>query len=158
GRRRAQTACKQSYRFDGLAPAVYEVFATLPDGSASGFIELALEQDSDAGTVQVMQLPAVDIETRSANTGAPVDTPVVLTGRGRDLSEIEDANEIKGPRTALAPGHWEFRARVPTGQYVESVASLRGPVRRPWKAERPSDWYDAFIEPRFPSRIRIAVS
>ena len=158
GRRRAQTACKQSYRFDGLAPAVYEVFATLPDGSASGFIELALEQDSDAGNVQVMQLPSVDTEIRSAGSGSVIDTPVVLTGRRQDLSETEDAHEIKGPRTALAPGHWEFRARVPAGQYVQSIASMRGPIRRPLKAERPSDWYDVFIEPRFPSRIRITVN
>jgi hypothetical protein len=158
GRRRTQTACKERYRFDGLAPAVYEVFATLPDGSASGFIELALEQDSDAATVQVMQLPTVDIEVRRAGTGSAIDTPVVLAGRRQDLSETEAAHEIKGPRTTLAPGHWEFRARVPAGQYVESIASLRGPVRRSLKAERPSDWYDVFIEPRMPSRIRITVS
>lgn len=36
GRRRTQTACPVGgYKFEGLAPAVYEVLAKLPDGSAS---------------------------------------------------------------------------------------------------------------------------
>lgn len=105
-----------------------------------------------------MQLPMVEIEVRRAGSGSVLDMPFVLMGRRQDLSETEAAREIKGPRTALAPGHWEFRARVPAGQYVESIAAMRGAVRRPPKAERPSDWYDIFIEPRVPSRIRITVS
>ncbi len=42
--------------------------------------------------------------------------------------------------------------------YVESITNFRGAPRRPWKAERVSDWYEVFIEPRFPSRIRITLS
>src|SRR5216683_394792 len=58
GRRRAQTSCPLgSYQFQGLAPGAYEVFATLQDASASGFIELFLDHDLDAGNVSIMQVP-----------------------------------------------------------------------------------------------------
>jgi hypothetical protein len=86
------------------------------------------------------------------------DFPVKLIGRRQDQSEIEPAREITGRSTTLVPGHWEFRAQVPAGQFVESITNIRSAPRRPWKAERPSDWYDVFIEPHSPSRIRITVS
>jgi protocatechuate 3,4-dioxygenase beta subunit len=159
GRRRTQTVCPVGgYRFEGLAPAVYEVFATLPDGAASGFTELFLDRDSEAGNVQVTQAPTVDIEVRRAGSNTVADIPVRLTGRRQDLSETETEQEITRPRATLAPGHWELRAHTPAGQYVESIVNLRGSSRRPWKAERASDWYEVFIETRSSSRIRITVS
>ncbi len=158
GRLRTQTFCKGGYRFDGLAPAVYEVFATVRDGAASGFIELFLDRNNEAGHVQVMQLPAVDIEVRMAGSKSIIDIPLRLTGRRQDQSETETEHEIRGPRTTLAPGHWELRARPPDGQYVESIIHQRGSPRRQWKPERASDWYEVFIEPRFPSRMTITVS
>jgi hypothetical protein len=160
GRRRTQTDCPLPgvYLFEGLAPSVYEVFATLRDSSASGYTELFLDQDSDSGNVQVMQVPSVDIEIRRAGSNAVADIPVKLRGRRQDQSESEPSREIPGPRTTLAPGHWEFQAQAPPGTYVESIANFRGAPRRPWKAERVSDWYEVFIEPRSPSRIRITIS
>lgn len=74
GRRRTQASCKDPYRFDGLAPGACEVFATLADGAATGFIELFVDHDSDAANVQVMRLPIVEIEVRAAS-GAVLDTP-----------------------------------------------------------------------------------
>src|SRR5207237_7325888 len=54
GRHSTQSACPHGeYRFEGLAPAVYEVFATLQDGSASGFIELFIYQVTISVNVQV---------------------------------------------------------------------------------------------------------
>ncbi len=159
GRRRTQTACPVGgYKFQGLAPGVYEVFATLQDGSVSGFTELFLDRDSDAGNVQVMQAPTVDIEVRRAGSNAVADIPLTLTGRRQDLSEAEAEREIGRPRTTLAPGHWELRAHPPAGQYVDSIDNLRAAPRRPWKAERASDWFEVFIETRSSSRIRITVS
>ena len=87
-----------------------------------------------------------------------MDIPVTLIGRRQDVAETEAARDIARPVANLAPGHWEFRARVPTGQYVESITASRGPSRRPIKAERAADWFEIFIEPRFPARIRITVS
>jgi protocatechuate 3,4-dioxygenase beta subunit len=160
GRRRTRSSCpKGSYQFEGLAPAVYEVYATLEDGTAAGFIELFLDQDNIAGTVQVMQSPAVEFEVRRpGSNNVAADIPLTLIGRRQDVAETDASREISQPRTTLAPGHWEFRAQVPAGQYVESIANVRNPPRRTWKAERSSDWYDVFIEQRAPSRIRITVS
>jgi hypothetical protein len=158
GRRSTQTTCKNRYQFDGLAPAAYEVLATTQDTAASGFIELFLDRNSDSGNVQVLQVPTVAIDVRRAGSNTVADTPVTLLGRRQDLAETEASREIKGPRTTLVPGNWEFSAHVPAGQYVESIASLPAAPRRPWKAARASDWYEAFIEPRFPSTIRITVS
>jgi hypothetical protein len=104
------------------------------------------------------QAPAVDIEVRRADSGAVADIPIRLTGRRHDLSETEAGQEITLPRTTLAAGNWELRAHIAAGQYVESITNLRGAPRRPWKAERSTDWYDVFIEARLPARIRITVS
>jgi hypothetical protein len=35
---------------------------------------------------------------------------------------------------------------------------MRGPLRRSWSPQPPADWYDVFIQPRYPSRIRVQVS
>jgi hypothetical protein len=159
GRRRTQSICPVGeYQFEGLAPAVYEVFATLQNGASAGFIELFLDGDSSKGNVQITQAPTVDFEVRRAGSNTPADIPIALGGRRQDLSETEPWQEIARPRATLAPGHWEFRAQAPSGQYVESIVNLRGAPRRPGRAERPSDWYEAFIEARMGSRIRITVS
>ena len=153
GRHQANSVCPVGgYQFDGLAPGVYEVFATLPDGSAAGFIELFLDRDYGSGTVQVTKSPIVDIEVRRA------DIAVALSGRRQDMSEGDAPHDIARPRATLTPGHWEMRARVPPGQYVESIDNLRSAPRRPGKAERAADWFEVFIESRGPARIRITVS
>ncbi len=159
GRQSTRSGCpKGTYQFDGLAPAVYEVYVTLEDGTAAGFIELFLDQDNTAGTVQVMQLPSVEFEIRRPGSNAVADVPVTLIGRRQDVAETESSRDIPRGRTTLAPGHWEFRAQVPPGQFVESIVNMRVPPRRPWKAERASDWFDVFIEQRATSRVRITVS
>ncbi len=158
GRRGTQAVCKGRYRFDGLAPGVYEVTATLLDASASGFVDLALDQDSESGNVQVLRLPDVDIEVRRPGSSSPAGIPFTLTARRVNLAETEPEREIMGSHTVLAPGYWELRAHVPRGQYVESIVNLRSNTRRAWKAVSDSDWFEVFIEPRTPARIRITVS
>lgn len=159
GRKRSQTSCpKGGYLFDGLAPGVYEVFAMREDNMAAGFLELFVDHNMDSGHVQVLQLPTIDIEVRRAGSSSAAGIPVTLVGHRQDLSETETENVIKMPRTTLAPGHWEFRARVPSGQFVESITNLQAAPRRPWKAERDANWYDTFVDSRGYSRIRITVS
>jgi hypothetical protein len=149
GRRSTQAFCpKGEYRFEGLAPAAYEVYATMTDGSASGFTEIYLDHDTEAGNVQVMKTPVAEIEVQRAGSAGAADSGVTLIGRRQDMSETEAERPIRGSRAALAPGHWEMRARVPRGEYVESIANLWRAPRRPWKAEHPADWFDVFIEPR----------
>lgn len=157
GRRRTQTVCKAGYSISGLSPGAYEVFATLPDGSAAGFIEIQVEQSTDAANVQVIQIPATDIEVRRAGSSAAVNIPVTLIGRRQDLSETEPPREITASRAILAPGHWEFRARAPEGYYVESISNIFG-YRRGTRQQRLPDSFDVFIEYRAAARIRVVVS
>jgi hypothetical protein len=158
GRRNTKAGCPGGYQFDQLAPAVYEVFAEQETGSATGFVELFLDRDFDAANVHVTELPELDIDIRRAGTNSIVDVPVRLSGRRQDMSESGIAKEITGSRVNLAPGHWEFRAQPPAGQFVESVVNQLSRPRRPWKAERADDWFEVFIDPVLRSRIRITVS
>jgi hypothetical protein len=158
GRRRAQTGCSYAYVFEGLAPAVYELSASLQGSTAAGFVELFVDRDTDSANIQILQLPTVELEVRRAGSNSAADIPITLTGRRQDLTETEVPQQFNGPRATLTPGHWEFRASVPDGLYVESIINVRGASRRLWKAERAGNWFDVFIEPRFPSTIRIAVS
>jgi protocatechuate 3,4-dioxygenase beta subunit len=105
GRRRTQTACKGGYRFEGLAPAGYEVFAALQDGTAAGFIEMFLGGDFDAGNVRVFELPRVETEVRHADSNSLTDTPIALIGRRQNLAGTERPHEIATPHTTLAPGY-----------------------------------------------------
>jgi len=158
GRRTTKAGCPGGYQFDQLAPAAYEVFAALENGSVAGFVELFLDRDFDAANVHLAELPTLDIEIRQAGSNSVVDVPVRLMGRRQDMSESGVAREIVGRRVNLPPGHWELRAQPPRGQYIESIVNQWNRPRRPWKAERADDWYEVFINPQFNSRIRIAVS
>lgn len=160
GRRRVQTGCgfPYTYAFEALSPTVYELSATIQNAPSAGFLELFVDRDTESANIQILQLPPVEIEVRHAGSNAVANIPVTLIGRRQDLSESEPEREIASPRASLQPGHWEFRARLPAGHYVESIVNLRVMSRRLAKPERPSDWFDVFIEPRVPARIRITVS
>jgi hypothetical protein len=158
GRRSVGSACSFPYRFDGLSPGNYEVFARLQDGTSSGFTELFLDRDSDSGNVLLLQLPDVYFEVQRGNSFSPADRTINVIGHRLDLSETEENREIKTPRTALDPGHWELRAQVPHGQYVESIVNMSAQPRRAGNSPTAADWYEVFIQHRFSSRIRIRVS
>ena len=158
GRRRTDASCGGGCRFEGVAPGRYEVFATLRNGDAAGFTELSLGRDMEAANVPVRRLPTIAIEVRWADSKDVADIPVKLIGRRKDLSETEDGREIDGPRATLAPGHWEFRAVAPGGQYVESIVQRYGQAPRRSKAEDTSDWYQVFIPTGDWSRLTITVS
>jgi hypothetical protein len=162
GRRRIETQCplltfQTVYQFDNLAPAVYEVFASLQNGAAAGFTELYLDHDMNGVNLQMAQAPTVDIDVRRAGSYAQLDIPLTLLGRRQDLAEVENEQEISRPRTTLSPGHWEMRARVPAGQYVESIVAQRGSPRRTWSVDHPPDWFEVFIDTRS-TRVLITVS
>jgi hypothetical protein len=164
GRRQTTAFCGRGYEFTGLAPAAYEVFATTPDGGASGFVELFLDRDSEAGSVQLRQLPTVEFEVRQAGSEprarrAAPGIPVKVMGRRQDLAESEAVREFHPERRErLAPGHWEFRAQPPVGYFVESIANPDAMSRRRWKPERAQDWYEVFIEARYSATVAIILS
>ena len=159
GRRQAQTSCKGSYMFDSIAPGNYEIFAKTQEGPpAAGFIEMFIGGDTLAANVQVLETPAVDFEIRRAGTNSAADIPLILQARRQDLAVTESSREIRAGRVALDPGHWEFRAQVPEGYYVDSITNVFSYVRRPRRDAVVRDWYEVFIEARSPARIRLSVS
>jgi hypothetical protein len=103
-------------------------------------------------------LPTFEIEVHHAGSSDAADIPLQLLGRRQDLSEMEPARVIEGPRTTLAPGHWEVRAIVPPGRYVESIVQLYGERPRQSADENVSDWYPVFIPARSSFRLRVTVS
>ncbi len=159
GRRSTQTGCGGGYRFEGLAPANYEVFATLQDGTLASFVELYLSGNMDGLNVSLQPTPTVEFEVRRSGSNAFANIPYKLVGRRQDMAETEAEQEIKGSRISLAPGHWEFRAaQVPAGQYVESIGNPFSGGGRRARLESASDWFDVLIEPRGTQRIRVVVS
>lgn len=156
GRRSQQSKCGNMYRFDGLAPGVYEVFATTPDGMSAAYLEIPLERDHDAASLQLMQVPRVSFDVRRVGTNARVDAPISLVGRRQDPSDAAPPEELKSG--FLAPGHWELRARLPAGQYVESITSTGGHSSRLSTPFRLPDWFEVFIPVGRASTIRIMVS
>src|SRR5581483_3523856 len=161
GRRRTETTCAAlgGFRFEGLAPGPYQILATkkAEDGIHAGYTELYLDRDTDSANVAILQSPKVEIEFRRPGSASPADIPVRLYGRRQDLAETETVQDITGSRVTLAPGHWEFRAQVPDGNYVESIASPYA-ARRVQASDRPTDWFDVFIDQHGWSRIRVTVS
>jgi 5-hydroxyisourate hydrolase-like protein (transthyretin family) len=158
GRRSMGSGCNLAYRFEGLAPGVYELFAKTTDGGSSGFTELFLDRDNESGNVIVLKLPQATIEVQRGTSVSQRDSSVKLTGRRRDLSESEMEKEIPLPYPQLDPGHWELHGHAAAGQYVESIVEMYSPPRRAFSGPPATDWFEAFIQQRYPSRIRIKVS
>lgn len=160
GQQSSQTLCGPapgSYQFKGLSVGNYELRATAENGSASAFSEFTLAAGLQLN-LSLLSSPDVLIEVWRAGAGAVGDIPIRLSGRLQTLSETGSAVDIRGPRTTVAPGHWEFRAVVPDGYYVDSIASSSSSRQGRGNVGRSSNGFDVFIEPQRPSRIRVTLS
>jgi hypothetical protein len=157
GRRGGNTFCGAAYRFDGLAPAGYEVYAETLDGTEFGFTEMLLNHD-ELATVVMVPPPRVNIVFEGLNGVTDARPDVTLTVRRQDLAGTGPEREIKPPQTTLQPGHWEIRARTGPGEYVESIANTYGGPRRSIRRERPTDSFDVFIETRLQASIKVVFS
>lgn len=161
GQRNAQTYCGPtpgSFRFDGMAPGLYEVFAVAQDGGASGFLELHLGGNLDGVNISLMKTPPVTVEVRRSGSRAPAEVPVRVTGRRQNLSATGTEVEVISRRTSLSPGYWEFRAEAPAGYFIESISTSGGDGRRRGTSDRPPDRFQSFVEARYQSAIWITVS
>ncbi|MFN0102045.1 MAG: hypothetical protein ACKV2U_08140 [Bryobacteraceae bacterium] len=145
-RQTTAAACDGGYSFGGLAPAVYEITVAYADGAGSGFAEVSISQNTKT-PLQLVTTPPVEFEVRSAVNRGPLRVPVKLIGRRDDLSGSGQPQEIPLPRAGLAGGHWELSAIAGPGQYVKSIVTGGREVRRPWRANRPHEWFPAFVEP-----------
>jgi hypothetical protein len=158
GSRSVAGACSFPYKFEGLGPGVYEVFAKTQDGESSGSSELFLDRDNDSGNVILQKLPQVIIEVQRGTNTAMNDRTVRLTGRRYDLAESDLEKEIPMPYARLDPGRWELHGRAPRGQFVESIDGTYAQPRRSWNVAPVTDRFEAFIQPRYTSRLRVRVS
>jgi len=158
GKRSTRSACAGSYVLEGLAPAAYEILGTYDDPEGFGFVELTLDHNSDLGNVQLMKAPTVDIEFRNSTDRSIVATPVTIIGHRDDLSGNDLPIKIPSPRATLAPGHWEMNAIPGPNQYVQAIQNQFRTGTRPWRTERPAEWFDVFIDQRATSRIQVMVS
>jgi hypothetical protein len=157
-RKTTEAACGGTFSFNALAPAVYEIFLTYPDGSGSGFTEIQVSQNTQT-SLQVVTTQPVSFDVRDNLSRTPLRTPIAIAGRRDDLSGAEPVREITFPRALLAAGHWELSAAVGPSQYVSSIQTDRGDPRRPWRAAKSSTGFPVYLEPwRGGDRIRINVS
>lgn len=156
GRRSTRAMCGGQYGFEGLSPAAYEIFAAYDDQGGFGFMELALDHDTDAAAIQVMKAPTADFEFRNASDLSALNTSLAIAGRRDDLSGVEMPVKIPTPHTTLAPGHWEMNALTGPNQFVQSITPRATP--RSWRPERPPDWSDVFVGQRYGARIQVLVS
>lgn len=158
GRKTTQSACLQTYTFEGLAPGAYEVFAQKPvENGDAGFTELQLDHNTENGDVMVSPLGRVDFVVRRAGASGIANIPVTIFGHRQDLSESGEDREI--PKHGyLPPGHWELTARIGPGMYVQSMTNYASLRRSPLQALHAPDWFDLFIETRFNSQVTVTVS
>ncbi len=153
-RKATQVPCGSSYRFEGLAPAQYEVFAETRDGLA-GFTEKFVDRDDDRGSVDLARRPNVNVEVRGADSHSRANIRITLMGHRQDLSDIGKDQPIETPDTTLAPGHWLMSAVVGPTQYVESIT---GPnIARERRVTQPPDAFDVIIYART-TQIVVTVS
>jgi len=146
-------ACSDPYRFEGLAPALYEVFAETKSGY-SGFLEQFVDRNMDSATVNTGPSPRVDVEVRNGDTHSAVNTTIKLMGHRQDLSDLEKDHPIEMHGT-LAPGHWLMSAQVGATQYVESIAGSA--ALRDRHATQPSDAFEVLIGPGS-TRVIVTIS
>jgi len=66
-------------------------------------------------------------------------TPFSVVGRRQDLAEVDTEREIGTPRPTLEPGHWEIRAMVGPGQYVESIVNNFRLTALDWRKDHPGE-------------------
>lgn len=157
-RQTTEARCGGPYAFNGLAPAMYELFATYLDGSGSGFAERFIGQNTQM-PMQVVSTEPTAIEVRSAMTRAPLRIPVRLIGRRDELSGAEPPREFLPPTARLSSGYWEFTAVVAPPYYVTSIGTGGTDIRRTRRATRPFEWFGVYVEPwHSADRIRISVA
>jgi hypothetical protein len=152
-RKSMQVACGEPYRFEGLAPALYEIFAETKE-NYSGFLEQFVDRNMDSATVNTGPSPRVDVEVRGADSRSPVSTPITLMGHRQDLSDLGTDQPITMHGT-LAPGHWLMSAQVGPTQYVESITGSA--AARDRHATQPSDAFEVLIAGGS-TRITVTVS
>jgi hypothetical protein len=144
--------------FPSLSPAVYEITAENLKDKESGYLELFVDKATSNAAVKLQPPPTVEFDIRRAGSSSPVNFPVTVTGRRQDLYDAGAEQQSPTPRATLLAGHWEMSAQAGADKYIESISNNRGEVRREGQPEKSVEWFDIFLESRYPSRIRVTVA
>jgi len=121
-------ACAGQYAFDGVAPRLYEVYATAAHGVSAGFIELTLDRDTESASVSANGASAGGAHNappefqcsrkHSRESQRPAAGPVGSRSRTR----------YRDAKNHVAPGRWELKgARVQANS--SSPSSIRVSAR-----------------------------
>ena len=161
-RKEFQASCGVPYKVEGLAPAVYELFAAGQGETEFGFVEMQLTQSSSLGNIQMMPPPKLEVEIRNAQTNMPLKVPFMLTGMRDPLSGPDNMMRIWSPSRTFAPGFWNWFAHLTNpapGQYVESIIiNLRREQPRAWRADRPASAHSLFLDQRGVTTFQVRIS
>ena len=117
-----------------------------------------VDKATSNAAVKLQPPPTVDFDISRAGSSSPVNFPVTVTGRRQDLYDAGAEQQIPTPHATLLAGHWEMSAQAGSDKYIESITNFRGEVRREGQPEKSVEWFDIFIEGRYPGRIRITVA
>ncbi|MFN3324519.1 MAG: hypothetical protein ACK5AZ_13560 [Bryobacteraceae bacterium] len=124
-RREIQTRCGP-YRFDGVAPAYYEIHARKHNSPGAGFVELYLDRDNDSLNLQVLPTPHVRIEVRRESPNSLLLVPLKImarpTGACRPAMKWRLAAPVSARVAPFEPSIWKV-----TGSRSISVACVRNP-------------------------------
>ena len=121
-------ACAGQYAFEGVAPGMYEVYATTAHGVSAGFIELTLDRDTESASVSANGASAGGAHNappefqcsrkHSRESQRPAAGPVGSRSRTR----------YRDAKNHVAPGRWELKgARVQANS--SSPSSIRASAR-----------------------------
>ena len=157
GSRSTGSSCMDKFSFESVAPGGYEIFATYKDGSGAAFQELRVGGTTQGVNLIVRTMRPVEVEVRTTSGAIMRPDDVKLFGRRDDLSGQGNVVPILLPRPMLAPGYWEINGYAMPGKYVESISNNSRMQRPAWRAERPAEWHDVFVDTQN-ARLRVVVS
>jgi hypothetical protein len=140
-----QTSQGPGFKFDGLPPGPYEVYAeALEDPAVGARFQSGYTRVSVGGDTNV-RLQLSTNETRFEVMPAPANgNPPQILGRRLDLAGAGPPVLVKltNNRAALALGRWELMMIPPPDHYVSGVMGSSLP---PGRAGRPDGWNETEI-------------
>ena len=160
GSRSTASGCTGDFAFDNVAPGGYEILAAYNDGTGSAFQEMRVNVSMMRRmNLAIRTMRPVDVEVRTSSGQIMRPEDVKLFGRRDDLSGQGKVVPITLPRPMVSTGYWEINGYAMAGKYIESITigSGRSLQRPEWRAERPAEWHDVFIDAQY-TRLRITVS
>jgi hypothetical protein len=136
-----QTTQGSQFRFTGLAPAVYEIYAeTLTDPVQVGYQNLGTLDHDSSTSLPTASLPDRRIDIVPAPPGGWPSVQILV--RRKDLAGVGEPEilHLTNGYVPMRPGRWEYLLTPPPGYYVSEFS---GGVFGRGAAQRPDGWNEA---------------